>query len=89
MFEQQYVSKLKFVNEATMALYSVGRKTGVVLDSGHGTTRSVPVIDGTVMTSAIKTSMAAGRSINSYLAKLYGHNSDDRFGHNMAVMSRI
>ena len=58
------MARFKLVDKATMALYSTGRKTGVALMMGHGKTSAVPIIDGNIMTHAIKSSDIAGRALD-------------------------
>jgi len=46
LFESFNVPCYYIANQSVLVIYSSGRTTGVVLDSGHGITHSVPILDG-------------------------------------------
>lgn len=46
MFESLRVPKFHVANSALLALYSNGKTTGLVFESGDGATCSVPFFDG-------------------------------------------
>ena len=53
-----------------MSLLANGRSTGLVVDSGHGVTRTVPVFEGLIVPHAIENMEYAGRVIDDYAKKL-------------------
>ena len=54
-----------------MSLYSNGRTTGMVCDSGDGVTHTVPVYEGFSIPHAVKKNYIAGRAITDHMVKLF------------------
>ncbi|KAG7575323.1 hypothetical protein FFLO_00487 [Filobasidium floriforme] len=69
-FEQFNVPALFTSVQAVLSLYSSGRTTGIVLDSGDGVTHAVPVFEGFSMPHAIRRVDIAGRDITDNLQLL-------------------
>lgn len=55
-------------SQPMLSLYAQGLETGVVVDSGHGSTYIAPVQEGKVIQSAVKEVSVAGRELDSSLA---------------------
>eukprot|EP00850_Spirogloea_muscicola_P023561 SM000367S13683 [mRNA] locus=s367:4849:12026:- [translate_table: standard] len=75
MFETFNVRGLHIADQAVLALagnYSTDQTSvsGVVVDSGDGVTHVVPVAEGFVVESAIKSFPIAGRDLSSFLQQL-------------------
>eukprot|EP00494_Astrolonche_serrata_P027158 UN27421 len=66
-FERFNVPALYVAQQAVLSLYSSGRGTGMVLDSGHGVTHCVPVYEGYSLSHAITRMDVAGSDITEYL----------------------
>eukprot|EP00164_Ancoracysta_twista_P011629 GFYU01017998.1.p1 GENE.GFYU01017998.1~~GFYU01017998.1.p1 ORF type:complete len:380 (-),score=106.84 GFYU01017998.1:154-1293(-) len=66
-FETFNVPALYISLQAVLSLYSSGRTTGVVLDSGDGVTHCVPVYEGYSMPHAITRVDVAGRDVTDYM----------------------
>ena len=70
LFETFNVPALYMSIQAVLSLYSSGRTTGVVLDSGDGVSHAVPVYEGFAMPSSIRRIDVAGRDVTEHLQLL-------------------
>eukprot|EP01120_Amphizonella_sp_Union-15-10_P000719 TRINITY_DN1074_c0_g1_i1.p1 TRINITY_DN1074_c0_g1~~TRINITY_DN1074_c0_g1_i1.p1 ORF type:complete len:275 (+),score=42.17 TRINITY_DN1074_c0_g1_i1:22-825(+) len=69
-FETFNVPALYVANHSVLAMYSSGRTTGILLDSGDGGTYAVPIYEGYCITDAIRKLNLAGRDLTNYLVTL-------------------
>jgi len=67
MFESFDVPACYVAIQAVLSLYSSGRTTGVVFDSGDGVTHIVPVYEGYSLPHAVQRMDLAGRDMTDYL----------------------
>ena len=70
MFESFNVPGLYIAIQAVLSLYSAGKFTGIVADSGDGVTHFVPIFDGYALPHSILRMDLAGRDITDFLIKL-------------------
>lgn len=67
LFEQMNVPTLYVLIQAVLALYALGRTTGVVVDLGDGVSHVVPVYEGFALPTLIKRIDIAGRDVTRHL----------------------
>jgi actin-related protein len=70
MFETFQCQGLYVAIQAVLSLYSNGRTTGLVCDSGDGVTHTVPVYEGFSIPHAVKKNYIAGRAITSHMVNI-------------------
>merc|ERR1711959_94945 len=70
MFETFEVQNVYVAIQAVMSLYSAGRTTGLVCDSGDGVSHTVPVFEGFSLPHAVEKMEIAGRVLTNYMQKL-------------------
>merc|ERR1719361_1027823 len=70
LFDSFNVAGMQVAVQTEMALYSSGRTTGCVLDSGDGITHCIPIYEGYSLPHAILRLDMGGRDLTDYFAKL-------------------
>lgn len=70
MFETFNVPCMYVAIQAVLSLYSAGRTTGIVCDSGDGVTHTVPIYEGFSIPHAVAKIQIAGRDLTTFMAKL-------------------
>jgi len=70
MFETFSVPSMYVAIQAVLSLYSAGRTTGIVCDSGDGVTHTVPIYEGFSIPHAVSRIQLAGRDLTGFMAKL-------------------
>jgi actin len=70
MFERFNVPGMYITVQAISSLYSTGKTTGVIIDSGHGSTHCVPIFEGYAFPHAILKTPIGGKDLTDYFMKI-------------------
>jgi len=70
LFRSFKVGSVGMANASILSLFSTGRTTGVVVDSGEGVTSTLPVFEGFALSHSFRQMDIAGSDITSYLKKV-------------------
>lgn len=84
VFEEFQFSKMQMQIQALLSMFSEGRMTATILDSGDSISYVIPCDEGYILSNLIKRINLAGRKITDYLIKLlflrgYAFNSSADF----------
>eukprot|EP00029_Vermamoeba_vermiformis_P000868 TRINITY_DN11048_c0_g1_i1.p1 TRINITY_DN11048_c0_g1~~TRINITY_DN11048_c0_g1_i1.p1 ORF type:complete len:806 (-),score=85.46 TRINITY_DN11048_c0_g1_i1:335-2725(-) len=70
MFETYEVPALCMTPQSVLALYSTGRTTGIVLESGHRSTHAVPIYEGHIISHAVQSREEGGSDLTEYMLQM-------------------
>lgn len=85
MFEKFKVPAVQIIKHPSLSLFSQGKSNGVIVDLGHDSIMSAPVVDGFVVTKAVlDLSKANGRKMLDVYKKVLGINDESLIPQNLA-----
>ncbi|GJD10109.1 Actin-6 [Galdieria sulphuraria] len=70
LFEVFHIPALYIASQSMLALYSSGKTTGIVVDSGDSMTSVVPIYEGYTVQNGIQQQDISGKHLEQYLARL-------------------
>lgn len=89
MFEKFQVPFFHVSNQSVLSLYSSGRTTGTVLESGDGVTYSLPIYEGYIMKQNLQRLDIGGRNCSFQLIKLMNNEKLNNLNKKMKIVNEI
>ncbi|XP_036595350.1 actin-like protein 7B [Trichosurus vulpecula] len=86
MFETFSIPAMHIASQSLLSIYSYGKTSGLVVESGHGVSHVVPISEGDIMPGLIGHVDYAGCDLTNHLMKLLneaGHKFDNEHLHIM------
>ncbi|XP_040819360.1 actin-like protein 7B [Ochotona curzoniae] len=80
MFETFRIPAMHVTSQALLSIYSYGKTSGLVVESGHGVSHVVPISEGDLLPGLSSRADYAGSALTSYLMQLLneaGHHFTD------------
>ena len=79
MFDTFNIPAFHIANTAQLALYGTGRITGLVVETGHNSTHTVPILHGHTMLQSIHEIDVSGSQLMEYINKYLSLNNTHSF----------
>ncbi|XP_007904790.1 actin-like protein 7A [Callorhinchus milii] len=73
-FETFSTPALHIASQSVLSIYAYGRTTGLVVESGHGSSFLVPIYEGYIMPHITSTTDYGGADLTRYLTRLMNEN---------------
>jgi len=91
MFEKFSIKGFYIQTQAVLSLFASGRTTGIVVESGHDISHTVPVFEGYAIRHSILGMRLAGRHLTEYYTKHLTAENDFPFEKNnkMSVIEKL
>jgi actin-related protein len=80
MFESFNTPLLHLGISSVLSLYAAGKTTGIVIESGHGTTCTVPIYEGHMLSDATNCINFGGQDLTTHLVTLL-----EKKGHSLTI----
>ncbi|NWX48207.1 ACL7A protein, partial [Steatornis caripensis] len=89
MFEGFHVPAVHFAYQSCLSMYSYGKTSALVVESGHGTSHVVPIYEGYVIRSITGRVDYAGLDITRYLMKLLNESGNAFTEHHLNIVQDL
>ncbi|PKU47551.1 actin-like protein 7a [Limosa lapponica baueri] len=89
MFEGFHVPAIHMAYQPCLSMYSYGKTSALVVESGHGTSHVVPIYEGYIIRSFTRSVDYAGSDITRYLMKLLNESGNVFTEHQLNVVQDL
>ncbi|KFZ57182.1 Actin-like 7A, partial [Podiceps cristatus] len=89
MFEGLHVPAIHIAYQSHLSMYSYGKTSALVVESGHGASHVVPIYEGYVLRSITGRVDYAGLDITRYLMKLLSESGNVLTEHQLNIMQDL
>ena len=89
MFEGVHVPAVHIAYQSLLSMYSYGRTSALVVESGHGASHVVPIYEGYIIRSIFGRADYAGLDITHYLMKLLNESGNAFTDHQVNIIQDL